>query len=139
MRSCRAGAVARRVEHEVLQKGARFVLHVGDISYADGKGDVWREFMDTICRFADSAPYMVAVGNHDYGARRCGSSGGFGAKVCVCVCVRVRVRVRVGVRVRVRVRVCVCVFVRGDPRGSMYIQKSLRVGASWVSADTRSN
>jgi Calcineurin-like phosphoesterase len=54
------------VRREVRRGGARLVVHVGDVSYADGKGDVWEAFMKTICKFADSVPYMVAVGNHDY-------------------------------------------------------------------------
>jgi hypothetical protein len=56
----------KSVENEVLHNDARFVMHVGDISYADGEGPVWDKFMKGICRFADSVPYMVAVGNHDY-------------------------------------------------------------------------
>jgi hypothetical protein len=63
---CRASSVMARVEDEVLHKDARFILHIGDVSYADGKGHVWEQFMEGICRFADSVPYMVAVGNHDY-------------------------------------------------------------------------
>lgn len=63
---------------EVRDGGADLVVHIGDISYADGHGDIWEAFMDTICEFADSVPYMVAVGNHDYdyrGSRKHDPSG----------------------------------------------------------------
>jgi hypothetical protein len=58
--------VAQAVETEVLKYDARLIMHIGDVSYADGRGAVWEAFMSTICRFADAVPYMVAVGNHDY-------------------------------------------------------------------------
>lgn len=54
------------VRREVAERGARFVLHVGDISYGDGHGDVWHAFMRDIEPVAARVPYMVAVGNHDY-------------------------------------------------------------------------
>jgi hypothetical protein len=65
-RACRAADVMESVKNEVLHNDVRFVMHVGDVSYADGEGPVWEKFMEGICRFADSVPYMVAVGNHDY-------------------------------------------------------------------------
>lgn len=54
------------VRREVVERGARFVLHVGDISYGDGHGEVWHAFMRDIEPVAARVPYMVAVGNHDY-------------------------------------------------------------------------
>ena len=42
--------------------GADMVLHVGDISYANGDGDVWDSFMAAIEPASKHVPYMVAVG-----------------------------------------------------------------------------
>ena len=54
------------VQREVEEHDARFVLHVGDVSYGDGKGEVWQQFMHDISPVASRVPYMIAVGNHDY-------------------------------------------------------------------------
>lgn len=54
-------AVMREVEH-----GAELILHVGDISYANGRPEVWNTFMEYIEPFASQVPYMVAIGNHEY-------------------------------------------------------------------------
>lgn len=43
------------------------IMHVGDISYADGLGEVWDSFMKKIEKLARSIPYMVSIGNHEYG------------------------------------------------------------------------
>ena len=64
--TCSAPDVAAEVEHEILHAGAEFVLHNGDVSYADGDPQIWKSFFDTIEPFASVAPYMVGVGNHDY-------------------------------------------------------------------------
>lgn len=50
--------------------GADMVLHVGDLSYANGREYVWNSFMDAIEPAASRVPYMVAVG----------------VALCVCVC-----------------------------------------------------
>ena len=42
-----------------------FVLHVGDISYGDGRPKEWEAFMSQIEPVAQAVPYMVAVGNHE--------------------------------------------------------------------------
>ena len=42
--------------------GADMVLHVGDISYANGDGAVWDSFMAAIEPASKHVPYMVAVG-----------------------------------------------------------------------------
>jgi len=42
------------------------ILHVGDISYANGDPDIWDSFMDSIEPIASCTPYMIAVGNHEY-------------------------------------------------------------------------
>lgn len=54
---------------------APLVLHVGDISYADYRGQrdlakdsiLWDLFFHRIEPIANSAPYMVSAGNHDIG------------------------------------------------------------------------
>lgn len=64
-----AGSVMDAVQKEVESKGSDFVLHVGDISYGDGRGAVWDAFMKQISPFASGVPYMVGTGNHDYDYR----------------------------------------------------------------------
>ena len=48
-----------------VQKGAAFVLHPGDLSYAVGFAYIWEQWMTLIEPYASLAPYMVAVGNHE--------------------------------------------------------------------------
>ncbi|GLD99809.1 hypothetical protein PINS_up008537 [Pythium insidiosum] len=65
------------------------VFHVGDLSYAAGKTFVWDHFGALIEPTAKRVPYMVSIGNHDFGyleGRQHGSgssssssSGGTGA------------------------------------------------------------
>jgi len=48
-----------------------FVLHIGDISYADDRDseryeDVWNEWFDDMQDVLRSVPYMVLPGNHEY-------------------------------------------------------------------------
>lgn len=64
-----AGSVMEAVQNEITKKGSDFVLHVGDISYGDGRGAVWDAFMKQISPFASNVPYMVGTGNHDYDYR----------------------------------------------------------------------
>ncbi len=45
------------------------MLHVGDISYANGDPDIWDSFMDGIEPVASRVPYMVAIGNHEVSSR----------------------------------------------------------------------
>ena len=45
------------------------LLHIGDISYANGDPRVWDTFMDQIEPFASVAPYMIGIGNHEYDYR----------------------------------------------------------------------
>lgn len=42
-----------------------FVLHVGDISYADGFAPQWDIFFDQIKEISPRVPYMVCPGNHE--------------------------------------------------------------------------
>ncbi|GLE11651.1 hypothetical protein PINS_up024200 [Pythium insidiosum] len=43
------------------------VFHVGDLSYAAGKTFVWEHFGALIEPTAKRVPYMVSIGNHDFG------------------------------------------------------------------------
>eukprot|EP00949_MAST-11_sp_MAST-11-sp1_P001728 g1728.t1 len=43
-----------------------FVLHVGDISYAQGRSDVWNRWFEEIEPIATAVPYHVCLGNHEY-------------------------------------------------------------------------
>ena len=49
-----------------VEAGAELVLHVGDVSYANGDPDIWNTFMDYIEPYATRAPYMLGIGNHEY-------------------------------------------------------------------------
>ena len=44
-----------------------FVMHTGDLAYAEGSTEKWDSWMDIIEPYARLAPYMVGVGNHEYG------------------------------------------------------------------------
>ncbi|WIA30488.1 hypothetical protein OEZ86_000572 [Tetradesmus obliquus] len=61
-----------RLQQEVdaEEDPASLILHVGDISYANGDPDIWDSFMDGIQPIASRVPYMVAIGNHEYGYRK---------------------------------------------------------------------
>lgn len=54
------------VAAEVREKNVRAVHLVGDLSYADGAGHVYDSWFDMIQQFTSLAPFMVAVGNHEY-------------------------------------------------------------------------
>lgn len=55
-----------------VMAGANLVLHVGDLSYANGREYVWNSFMDAIEPAASRVPYMITIGNHEYDYRRGG-------------------------------------------------------------------
>jgi hypothetical protein len=55
-----------RQEVEASHNPAELMLHVGDLSYANGDPDIWDSFLEGI-DFAARLPYMVAVGNHEVG------------------------------------------------------------------------
>lgn len=58
-----------------LQSEVSFVIHIGDVSYADnwflhnlvtfGYDTAWNDFMNIIQRVASTNPYMVLPGNHE--------------------------------------------------------------------------
>ena len=45
------------------------LLHIGDISYANGDPAIWDTFMEEIEPYASVAPYMIGIGNHEYDYR----------------------------------------------------------------------
>lgn len=63
---CRADKTAENVGREVRENGVDLVLHVGDISYANGVVKIWDTFMRYIEPYASTAPYMIGIGNHEY-------------------------------------------------------------------------
>ena len=51
---------------QIAQSGeVDFILHAGDIGYANGYENVWDDYMRKIEFFAAYIPYMTAVGNHE--------------------------------------------------------------------------
>ena len=64
--ACRADKTAENVEREVRENGVDLVLHVGDISYANGVVKIWDTFMRYIEPYASAVPYMIGIGNHEY-------------------------------------------------------------------------
>lgn len=63
---CRADKTAENVAREVRENGVDLVLHVGDISYANGVVKIWDTFMEYIEPYASMVPYMIGIGNHEY-------------------------------------------------------------------------
>merc|ERR1711953_26073 len=41
--------------------------HFGDLSYARGYTRIWDDWMSMIEPYAKLAPYMVGIGNHEFG------------------------------------------------------------------------
>jgi hypothetical protein len=66
-----AAPVAAALAAEVAA-GADLLLHVGDVSYADGRAGRWDAFMALVEPAAARAPLHVAAGNHDVGWARAG-------------------------------------------------------------------
>ena len=67
--SARFTLLRLRQEVEARSDPAALILHVGDLSYANGDPDIWDSFFDGLEPFAASVPYMVAVGNHEVRAQ----------------------------------------------------------------------
>ena len=44
-----------------------FIINVGDVCYDGNDFDSWHEFFDNMERHASNHPYMIAIGNHEYG------------------------------------------------------------------------
>ncbi|CAH0515206.1 unnamed protein product [Peronospora belbahrii] len=63
-----AVSTAARVFQDVSAGGYdSFLLHFGDISYALSVSFAWDHFFRLIEPYATSLPYMVGIGNHEYG------------------------------------------------------------------------
>lgn len=57
-----AAATVETALQEHIRDPLDFILHVGDISYGDGRPKQWETFMSQIEPVASSVPYMVAIG-----------------------------------------------------------------------------
>ncbi|MGQ4873325.1 MAG: metallophosphoesterase [Promethearchaeia archaeon] len=44
-----------------------FIINVGDVCCAGGDMDSWHEFFSNMQKHASTRPYMIAIGNHEYG------------------------------------------------------------------------
>lgn len=54
------------IQSQVKQdESLRFVLHNGDISYAEGHAYIWDQWMTLIEPYATLLPYMIGIGNHE--------------------------------------------------------------------------
>ena len=65
----------RGIKREVILTSINYelVMHIGDISYANGYASVWDEFFDQIQEVATTVPYMVCIGNHERDFPKSGS------------------------------------------------------------------
>ncbi|KAL0023220.1 hypothetical protein WJX79_005106 [Trebouxia sp. C0005] len=64
-----ARATADYVTRDVIDNDVDLVVHVGDLSYANGDPEIWDTFMDYIEPYSSRAPYMIGIGNHEYDYR----------------------------------------------------------------------
>jgi hypothetical protein len=55
-----------RVLSDLDGRKGSLILHMGDLSYAEGKAFVWDNFFEMIEPAAARVPYMIGVGNHEY-------------------------------------------------------------------------
>ncbi|HWG89848.1 MAG TPA: metallophosphoesterase family protein [Candidatus Thermoplasmatota archaeon] len=58
-------ADSRRSVETLLALDPAFVLHPGDISYAEGDEQVWQAWFGMVEPLAATRPYMAAIGNHE--------------------------------------------------------------------------
>jgi hypothetical protein len=70
----RAEATLRTLARELEGPDLDLVMHVGDISYANGNPVIWDSFMDAIEPLTRRVPYMVAIGAA-HGSRGGGGGG----------------------------------------------------------------
>ena len=77
-----ASLILSIVQNETISS----IHHLGDLSYADGNGHIWNQYMNMIQPYASRVPITVGVGNHEYDHTRGGhgkdpsgvvSDGGF--------------------------------------------------------------
>uniref|UniRef100_A0A7S3VR38 Calcineurin-like phosphoesterase domain-containing protein n=1 Tax=Dunaliella tertiolecta TaxID=3047 RepID=A0A7S3VR38_DUNTE len=62
-----AGETVNAIAQEMRHRPVDLLIHAGDLSYASGSHHGWNHFMDSIEPFASQVPYMVSIGNYDYG------------------------------------------------------------------------
>ena len=55
-----------QVYSRALSVNASAILHIGDLSYAQGIAILWEAFMNQIQQTARRFPYLVSIGNHEY-------------------------------------------------------------------------
>jgi len=70
-----ANFVTYWTEREVQQNQIRSVHHFGDLSYAQGVGHLWDQWLDMISAFSTSTPLMIGIGNHEYDHASGGENG----------------------------------------------------------------
>lgn len=56
---------AQAAVEAMLAHGVDLVLHAGDVSYAEGDQVAWNAWFNMVEPVAASAPWMVAIGNHE--------------------------------------------------------------------------
>lgn len=56
---------ARAAVDAMLANGVDLVLHAGDVSYAEGDQRAWNAWFEMVEPVAASAPWMIAIGNHE--------------------------------------------------------------------------
>lgn len=69
------GSPGAQTSSDILAENAEesdFMVLIGDLSYALGRGAQWERWMEMIEPFASRMPTMVSLGNHEY----CHTSGG---------------------------------------------------------------
>ena len=54
------------IAQEVAAGRAGMVVHMGDLSYADGRGFMWEQWGAMTQAISSAVPFMVTVGNHEY-------------------------------------------------------------------------
>jgi len=57
----------KRIQSMVDSNSVDFIVHSGDISYADGDQTKWDSYMRTMEPITANVPYMVCPGNHEIG------------------------------------------------------------------------
>jgi hypothetical protein len=70
-----ASRVTHWTEHEVNQNQIRLVHHFGDLSYAQGVGHIWDQWLDMVSAFSTTVPLMIGIGNHEYDHTAGGENG----------------------------------------------------------------
>lgn len=66
----RSGATMELMERDILDNSTHqytAAMHLGDLSYAQGRTFVWDQFGLLIERVASKIAYLIAMGNHEYG------------------------------------------------------------------------